>query len=140
MEVHKAITAHSRKQNESVKACLQLDAQREAAIEAAVSLASNGKEFSVDVINVVTKQINALAKNGVTLERKYVTKRNGYGVCKSFERERRSLKMLVTVEWLREHIEDENVRIIDCRFDLANPNWVEKSMRKNIFLMHYILI
>ncbi|ASI77208.1 sulfurtransferase [Bacillus pacificus] len=31
--------------------------------------------------------------------------------------------MLVTVEWLREHIEDENVRIIDCRFDLANPNW-----------------
>lgn len=31
--------------------------------------------------------------------------------------------MVVTVEWLREHIEDENVRIIDCRFDLANPNW-----------------
>ena len=48
--------------------------------------------------------------------------------------------MIVTVEWLREHIEDENVRIIDCRFDLANPNWVEKSMRKNIFLMRYILI
>ena len=35
---------------------------REATIEATVSLASNGKEFSVDVINVVTKQINALAK------------------------------------------------------------------------------
>ena len=31
--------------------------------------------------------------------------------------------MIVAVEWLREHIEDENVRIIDCRFDLANPNW-----------------
>lgn len=31
--------------------------------------------------------------------------------------------MIVTVEWLREHREDENVRIIDCRFDLANPNW-----------------
>ncbi|PFJ12110.1 sulfurtransferase [Bacillus cereus] len=31
--------------------------------------------------------------------------------------------MIVTVEWLREHIEDENVRIIDCRFDLTNPNW-----------------
>lgn len=45
MGVHKAITAHSRKQNESVKACLQLDAQREAAIEAAVSLASKGKNF-----------------------------------------------------------------------------------------------
>lgn len=74
MEVHKAITAHSRKQNESVKACLELDAQREAAIEAAVSLASKGKEFSVDIINVVTKQINDLAKNGVTLQRKLVTK------------------------------------------------------------------
>ena len=73
MEVHKAITAHSRKQNESVKACLQLDAQREAAIEAAVSLASNGKEFSVDVINVVTKQINDLAKQGVAPQRKLVT-------------------------------------------------------------------
>jgi hypothetical protein len=73
MEVHKAITAHSRKQNESVKACLQLDAQREAAIEAAISLASNGKEFSIDVINVVTKQINDLAKQGVAPQRKLVT-------------------------------------------------------------------
>ncbi|MGH1050232.1 sulfurtransferase [Bacillus cytotoxicus] len=31
--------------------------------------------------------------------------------------------MIVTVEWLRNHIEDEHVRVIDCRFDLANPNW-----------------
>ncbi|MGE7633055.1 sulfurtransferase [Bacillus paramycoides] len=31
--------------------------------------------------------------------------------------------MIVTVEWLREHLEDEHVRIVDCRFDLANPNW-----------------
>ncbi|MDM5187883.1 sulfurtransferase [Bacillus sp. DX4.1] len=31
--------------------------------------------------------------------------------------------MIVTVEWLRDHIEDEHVRIIDCRFDLANTNW-----------------
>ncbi|PFJ12111.1 hypothetical protein COD67_19930 [Bacillus cereus] len=73
MEVHKAITAHSRKQNEIVKTFLQLDAQREAAIEAAVLLASNGKEFSVDVINVVTKQINDLAKRGVAPQRKLVT-------------------------------------------------------------------
>ncbi|PDX95424.1 sulfurtransferase [Bacillus thuringiensis] len=35
--------------------------------------------------------------------------------------------MIVTVEWLREHIEDENVRVIDCRFDLANPNWGRKK-------------
>ncbi len=138
MEVHKAITAHSRKQNESVKACLQLDAQREAAIEAAVSLASNGKEFSVDVINVVTKQINDLAKNGVTLQRKYVTEEMVMEYVSRLRR--RSLKMIVTVEWLREHIEDENVRVIDCRFDLANLIGVEKSMKKNIFLMRYILI
>lgn len=73
MEVHAAITAHSRKQNEVVKAFLQLEAQREAAIEAAVSLASNGKSFSVDVINMVTKQINELAKNGIAPQRKIVT-------------------------------------------------------------------
>ncbi|WP_242217499.1 YpbS family protein [Bacillus cereus group sp. BfR-BA-01380] len=73
MEVHEAITAHSRKQNEVVKAFLQLEAQREAAIEAAVSLASNGKPFSVDVINMVTKQINDLAKNGIAQQRKIVT-------------------------------------------------------------------
>ncbi|EJS67238.1 DUF2533 domain-containing protein [Bacillus cereus] len=73
MEVHKAITAHSRKQNGIVKTFLQLDAQREAAIEAAISLASNGKEFSVDVINLVTNQINDLAKQGVAPQRKLVT-------------------------------------------------------------------
>ncbi|WP_020059545.1 DUF2533 family protein [Bacillus sp. 123MFChir2] len=73
MEVHVAITAHSRKQNEVVKAFLQLDAQREAAIEAAVSLALNEKPFSVDVINMVTKQINELAKHGIAQQRKIVT-------------------------------------------------------------------
>lgn len=73
MEVHKAITAHSRKQNEIVKIFLQLDAQREAAIEAAIALASNGKHFSVDAINMVTKEINDLAKRGVAPQRKLVT-------------------------------------------------------------------
>ena len=80
-----------------------------------------------------------LLQNGVTLERKYVTKEMVMEYVSRLK-ERRSLKMLVTVEWLREHIEDENVRIIDCRFDLANPNWGRESMRRNIFLMHYILI
>ncbi|PQZ59511.1 MULTISPECIES: YpbS family protein [Bacillus] len=73
MEVHKAITAHSRKQNEIVKIFLQLDAQREAAIEATIALASNGKHFSVDAINMVTQQINDLAKRGVAPQRKLVT-------------------------------------------------------------------
>ncbi|MBO1578476.1 sulfurtransferase [Bacillus sp. XF8] len=39
--------------------------------------------------------------------------------------------MIVTVEWLRDHIEDEHVRIIDCRFDLANPNWGREQYEKD---------
>lgn len=31
--------------------------------------------------------------------------------------------MLVTVDWLYEHMNDSDVRIIDCRFDLAHPIW-----------------
>lgn len=38
--------------------------------------------------------------------------------------------MIVTVEWLRDHIEDEHVRIVDCRFDLANPNWGREQYEK----------
>ena len=38
--------------------------------------------------------------------------------------------MIVTVEWLRDHIEDEHVRVVDCRFDLANPNWGRKQYEK----------
>ncbi|CAM4100671.1 hypothetical protein BAMA_14335 [Bacillus manliponensis] len=72
-EVHKAITAHSRKQNEIVTTFLQLEAQREAAIEAAVSLAVKGQSFSVETINMVTTQINELAKRGVAPQRKIVT-------------------------------------------------------------------
>ncbi|CAM4100631.1 3-mercaptopyruvate sulfurtransferase [Bacillus manliponensis] len=30
--------------------------------------------------------------------------------------------MLVTVDWLYEHMNDLSVRVIDCRFDLANEN------------------
>ncbi|MEY8346726.1 sulfurtransferase [Bacillus cereus] len=35
--------------------------------------------------------------------------------------------MIVTVEWLRDHIEDEHVRVVDCRFDLADPKWGRKQ-------------
>ncbi|ABS21630.1 YpbS family protein [Bacillus cytotoxicus] len=73
MEVHTAITAHSRKQNEIVKTFLQLEAQREAAIDAVVALASSGKQFSVDAINRITKQMNELAKRGIVPQRKIVT-------------------------------------------------------------------
>ncbi|KEK24758.1 sulfurtransferase [Bacillus gaemokensis] len=38
--------------------------------------------------------------------------------------------MIVTVEWLRDHIEDEHVRIVDCCFDLANPSWGREQYEK----------
>ncbi|TYR79994.1 DUF2533 family protein [Priestia megaterium] len=74
MSVHKAISAHSKKQHELVKSFVGLDTMREQAIEAAVALCKEGKNFSVDNINAVTQQINELAKNnGIVPTRKYVT-------------------------------------------------------------------
>ncbi len=73
MEVHQAISAHSKKQNEVVRTFIQLETQREAAIDAAVALCMNNQPFSVDSINAVTKQINELAKNGIAPTRKFVT-------------------------------------------------------------------
>lgn len=31
------------------------------------------------------------------------------------------LKYLVSFEWLKKHMNDDNVRVIDCRFELGNP-------------------
>ncbi|MFD3446048.1 YpbS family protein [Microbacteriaceae bacterium 4G12] len=73
MEVHKAITAHSKKQNAIVNEFLTLEAQREAAIEAAVSLCSKGQPFSTVAINEATAKINELAKQGIAPVRKHVT-------------------------------------------------------------------
>lgn len=72
-EVHKAITAHSQKQNHIVKTFLQLDELREYYIEESVKLCQENKPFSVDKINEVTKRINELAKNGIAPVRKLVT-------------------------------------------------------------------
>lgn len=38
--------------------------------------------------------------------------------------------MLVTVDWLYEHMNDLSVRVIDCRFDLANENEGKDSYEK----------
>ncbi|MBO9128189.1 YpbS family protein [Bacillus sp. 165] len=73
MEVHKAISAHSKKQHAAVQEFLRLEAEREAAIDSAVMLCLQHQPFSVDSINMTTKQINALSKYGITAERKYVT-------------------------------------------------------------------
>ncbi|MCP8968813.1 YpbS family protein [Ectobacillus ponti] len=73
-EVHVAISAHSKQQHAVVTQFAQLDAMREAAIEAAVALCLQGQPFSVDGINGATQQVNELAaKYGYVPTRKYVT-------------------------------------------------------------------
>ncbi|MBD8068155.1 DUF2533 family protein [Bacillus sp. PS06] len=71
--VHEEISKHSKKQHEIVKTFLTLENQRESFIAEAVSLAKEDLPFSVDQINIVTKQINELARNGIAPTRKIVT-------------------------------------------------------------------
>ncbi|MFD2679225.1 YpbS family protein [Bacillus seohaeanensis] len=73
MSVHKEISAHSTKQHQIAKQFWALDQQRELYIEEAVSLCKEGKEFTTDSINLISKRINELAKNGVAPTRKFVT-------------------------------------------------------------------
>jgi hypothetical protein len=73
LSVHKAISEHVNKQNEKINHFLALDSQREAYIEEALELSLQGKEFTIDKINQVTNQINALAKQGIVPTRKIVT-------------------------------------------------------------------
>ena len=73
MSVHKAITEHSKKQNEIVTKFLQLEAKRESLIEQAIQLCIEGKPFSTEEINFVTNQINQLARSGIAPQRKLVT-------------------------------------------------------------------
>ncbi|MFC4322732.1 DUF2533 family protein [Litchfieldia salsa] len=71
--VHEEISKHSKKQHELVKAFLTLENQRESFIAEAVSLAKNDQPFTVEHINMVTKEINNLARNGIAPTRKLVT-------------------------------------------------------------------
>ena len=73
MSVHHAITNHGNKQNKRIKEFCILDQQRELYIEEAVQLCKEGKDFSTEKINEVTKQINALANQGIVPTRKLVT-------------------------------------------------------------------
>ncbi|WP_243385195.1 YpbS family protein [Bacillus kexueae] len=72
-EVHQAITKHSNRQHQLVKTFVQLEGQREAYIEDAVQRCKEGLPFTVEGINQVTDEINALAKNGIVPTRKRVT-------------------------------------------------------------------
>ncbi|TYS16134.1 DUF2533 family protein [Rossellomorea vietnamensis] len=73
MNVHKAITNHSKKQNAIAQEFIKLDQQREYYIEEAVSLCLKGDPFTTDKINEVTKRINDEARLGIVPERKLVT-------------------------------------------------------------------
>ena len=73
MSVHKAITAHSKKQNEIVMKFLQLENLREKYIEEAIYQCQHNEPFSTVEINEVTKKINELAKSGIAEQRKFVT-------------------------------------------------------------------
>jgi thiosulfate/3-mercaptopyruvate sulfurtransferase len=49
------------------------------------------------------------------------------------------MKNIVTSSWLQNHINDENITIIDCRFNIYNPEYGEKSfysshLQNSIFL------
>ncbi|MGD6874016.1 YpbS family protein [Sutcliffiella horikoshii] len=74
MSVHKAISEHSRKQNQVVMSFLQLEHQREAYIEEAIVLCRQKKPYTTEKINEVTKRINDLARKGIAPQRQLVTK------------------------------------------------------------------
>lgn len=73
MSVHKAITEHVNKQNKKINDFLSLDQLREMYIEEAVTLCRDGKPFTTEKINMVTNQINDLAKQGIIPTRKLVS-------------------------------------------------------------------
>ncbi|MCZ4249020.1 YpbS family protein [Bacillus amyloliquefaciens] len=72
-EVHKAISAHSAKQHHHVKSFVELEYQREQAIEAAVLKCRQNEPFTTDAINEITAKMNQLAKKGVVPARRFVT-------------------------------------------------------------------
>ncbi|MFE7062350.1 YpbS family protein [Sutcliffiella sp. NPDC057660] len=74
MSVHKQISEHSRKQNQIVSTFLKLEQQRENYIEEAIVLCKQKKPFTTEKINMVTKQINELARKGIAPQRMLVTK------------------------------------------------------------------
>ncbi|MCP3775606.1 YpbS family protein [Paenibacillus sp. MZ04-78.2] len=71
--VHEAITNHTRKQNAHLERFLELENERETAIEEAIALCIAGEPFNVDAINAATDRINRHARNGISPTRVHVT-------------------------------------------------------------------
>ncbi|MGG3345265.1 YpbS family protein [Bacillus subtilis] len=72
--VHKAISAHSSKQHEHIKAFMRLENMRELAIEEAIAKCRNDEPYTTDAINEITEQMNQLAKKGIVPTRRLVSK------------------------------------------------------------------
>ena len=73
MSVHKALSLHAQKQNQLFTEFTTLDQKREDYIQEAVELCKDGKAFTTDKINEVTKQINFIANERFIPSRKLVT-------------------------------------------------------------------
>jgi hypothetical protein len=73
MSVHTAITAHSKKQHDHIELFLQLDQLREQAIDQAVQQCLANQPFNVAEINQISRDINELAKKGISPTRKLVS-------------------------------------------------------------------
>lgn len=73
MSVHQSITAHTRKQHAHLEKFLELEAERERAIDLAVSSCAQGLPFTVDAINEWTVRINQHAKKGISPTRVIVS-------------------------------------------------------------------
>ncbi|EIT86853.1 hypothetical protein A374_04744 [Fictibacillus macauensis ZFHKF-1] len=73
MSVHQAISEHSKNQHQIVSQFVGLEQERERAIAEALHLCQNEQFFSVEDINKITKEMNALAQKGIVPARQYVT-------------------------------------------------------------------
>ncbi|MCM3567633.1 DUF2533 family protein [Neobacillus mesonae] len=72
MSVHKDLIQHAANQNKDFRHFQQLDQQREIYIEEAIQFCKEGKPFTTDKINKVTKEINSIQLRFIP-ERKIVT-------------------------------------------------------------------
>ncbi|MDF2926978.1 MAG: hypothetical protein K0R57_5892 [Paenibacillaceae bacterium] len=72
MNVHEAISQHSRKQHSHLQIFEQLDHDRELLIQEAVDHCLKGESFSTQRINEVTARIIEHAKNGISPLRQFV--------------------------------------------------------------------
>jgi len=73
MSAHEAITAHTKRLNAHLETFVQLDEQREQAIDEALARCRANEPFHTDEINRITALINRHASQGISPTRPYVT-------------------------------------------------------------------